>query len=153
MRLIKYLKEECILLDIEEKEKDSALLKLTNVLKEKGIIKNDREIYYKLVEREKLQSTGIGNEVAIPHCFSDEIKDLIIILARSKKGINFNSLDQKPTRLIFLLLGNKKNPGLHLKALARIARLIKETEIVEKLINCSTTTEMKNIFEEEEGKI
>ncbi|MFQ6083831.1 MAG: PTS sugar transporter subunit IIA [Candidatus Aminicenantia bacterium] len=153
MRLTKYLKANCILLDLEEEEKDSALLKLVNVLKEKGLIKNDKKIFSKLMEREKLQTTAVEKGVAIPHCLSNEIKDLIIIFARAKKGVNFKSVDKKSTRLIFLLLGNKDNPGLHLRALARLARLIKETKFVEKTIHCSSVQEMVRTFDEEEGKI
>ncbi|MCP2604802.1 PTS sugar transporter subunit IIA [Candidatus Aminicenantes bacterium AH-873-B07] len=153
MKLFKYLKKDCIFLDFENKEKDLALLKLTRFLKEKGLIRNEKDVYLKLMERERLQSTAIGKGVAIPHCFSDEIKDLIIIIVQSRKGINFNSPDKKPIRLIFLILGSKDNPSLHLKVLARIARLIKETEIIGRLIHCSNVEDIMRIFEEEEEKI
>jgi len=153
MKLFKYLNTDCILLDLKEKGKEQALLSIAKFLKERGLIKNDKDIYLKLMEREKIQSTAIGKGVAIPHCFSDEIEDLMIGIVLSKKGINFNSPDKKPIKVIFLILGNKENPGLHLKALARIARLIKETEITKKLIGCSNVQDIMKIFEEEEGKI
>jgi len=153
MKLSKYLNTDCILLDLKEKEKGQALSRIARFLKEKGLIKNYEDIYSKLMEREKIQSTAIGKGVAIPHCFSDEIKDLVIGIMLSKKGIDFNSPDKKPIKLIFLILGNKENPGLHLKALARIARLIKETEITKRLIGCSNIQDIMKIFEEEEGKI
>ncbi|MCP2519313.1 PTS sugar transporter subunit IIA [Candidatus Aminicenantes bacterium AC-708-M15] len=153
MKLSKYLLSDYILIGLEEQEKEKALLRIAGFLKNKGLIKNVEGIYSKLIEREKIQSTAIGNGVAIPHCFSEEIENLIIVIVISRRGIDFNSPDKKPIKLIFLILGNKKNPGLHLKALARIARLIKETEIIKKLIDCSNVQEVLRIFEEEEGKI
>ena len=153
MKLSKYLLSDYILIGLEEQEKEKALLGIAKFLKNKGLIKSIDDVYSKLIDREEIQSTAIGNGVAIPHCFSEEIGNLVIIIAISRGGIDFNSPDKKPVKIIFLILGNKENPGLHLKALARIARLIKETEIIKKLIDCSNAQEVLRIFEEEEGKI
>jgi PTS system nitrogen regulatory IIA component len=95
----------------------------------------------------------VGNGIAIPHCFTDEVPDLIIAVARAPGGLDFDSFDGKPTQVIFLLMGNRQEHGLHLKALARIARLIKSTAFIEKIIASTTVEDMVKAFEQEEAKI
>ena len=76
-----------------------------------------------------------------------------IVVARAPQGIAFDSFAGEPTRVIFLLMGNRQGHGLHLKALARIARLIKSTAFIEKIVASVTVEDMVRAFEEEETKI
>ena len=80
-----------------------------------------------LLEREQLGSTGIGDNMAIPHAKHKGIEEITTVFARSRKGIDFQSLDRKPVHFIFLLLAPPTSTGLHLKALAKIARLYSRT--------------------------
>jgi fructose-specific phosphotransferase system IIA component len=153
MKLRQFIREECFIPNLMEKNREDALRALVHSVAEKGLIRSEEEIYAKLMERELIQSTAVGSGIAIPHCFSDEIKDLIIVVARSPEGIAFGSFDGKPTQVIFLLMGNKNEHGLHLKALARIARLIKNTKFIEKIVASRKVEEMMKAFDEEEGKI
>ncbi len=153
MKLTQYIKPECFVPLLAEKTREEALRRMVRVLAEKGIVKNEDDIFAHLLERESIQSTAVGNGIAIPHCFSDQVADLVITVARAPQGIGFDSFDGAPTRVIFLLLGNRDGHGLHLKALARIARLIKSTAFIEKIIAADTVEAMVRAFEEEEMKI
>ncbi len=153
MKLTQYIKPECFVPALSETTREQALRRIVHLVAEKGFIKNEEEIFARLMERENIQSTAVGNGIAIPHCFSDEIADLLIAVARAPQGIAFDSFDGEPTRVIFLLMGNRQGHGLHLKALARIARLIKSTEFIEKIAASLTVQDMVRAFEEEETKI
>ena len=106
-----------------------------------------------LLERERIQSTAVGSGIAIPHCFTDEVADLVIVVARAPGGIAFDSFDGRPTHVVFLLMGNRQEHGLHLKALARIARLIKSTAFIDRVVAADSVEGMVRAFEEEEAKI
>ena len=91
-----------------------------------------------LVEREKSMSTGIGKGVAIPHCTTDKVNDIIIIMATCKNGIDFDSVDNLPVRIAILLLVPKNKLTQHIKTLANIAKLMNNDELREKLFNLKT---------------
>jgi PTS system nitrogen regulatory IIA component len=153
MKLTQYIKPECFIPVLAEKTREEALRRIVHLLAEKGLVRNEDDVYARLMERESIQSTAVGEGIAIPHCFTDEIADLLIVVARAPQGIAFDSFDGQPTRVIFLLLGNSEGRGLHLKALARIARLIKSTDFIGKIVASATVEDMVRAFEEEETKI
>jgi len=123
------------------------------VVAARGIIKDETAVLERLLERERIQSTAVGSGIAIPHCFTDEIADLVIVIARAPAGIAFDSFDGRPTHVVFLLMGNRQEHGLHLKALARIARLIKSTSFIDRIVSAGSVDEMVRVFGEEEAKI
>jgi PTS system nitrogen regulatory IIA component len=94
---------------------------------------NERVIVEILQQREKLGSTGIGQGVAIPHAKLPKLDKLTGIFARLDRAIEFDSLDRQPVDLIFLLLAPEGAGADHLKALARIARLLRDPEVAQKL--------------------
>ena len=153
IKLTRYIRPDCFLHDMAARTREEAIRDIIHEAAAKGLIKDETEVFGKLMERESIQTTAVGNGIAIPHCFIDEISDLVIIVARATEGLEFDSFDGKPTRVIFLLMGNRLEHSLHLKALARIARLIKSTEFVEKIISAATVQDMIRAFEEEEAKI
>lgn len=87
-----------------------------------------------LRERERLNSTAIGDGIAIPHGRVSRITEVVAGFARSAGGVEFDSVDRKPTHLFFVLLAPDDAAALHLKALARISRLLKDKEFRERLI-------------------
>jgi mannitol/fructose-specific phosphotransferase system IIA component (Ntr-type) len=153
MKLTHYIRPECFLPALQEGTREEALRTLVHAVAEKGHIKDEKDVYARLMERENIQSTAVGNGIAIPHCFIDEVPDLIIAVARAPGGLDFDSFDGKPTHVVFLLMGNRQEHSLHLKALARIARLIKSTAFIEKIIASTTVEGMVKAFEQEEAKI
>jgi len=153
MKLTQYIRPECFVPVLSEKKREDALRRMVHLVAEKGLVKSEEKVLASLLEREGIQSTAVGDGIAIPHCFTDEVADLLISVARAPDGVEFDSFDGKPTRVIFLLLGNREGHGLHLKALARIARLIKSTDCIDKIAASATTEDMVRAFEEEETKI
>ncbi len=153
MKLTQYIRPECFIVDLPEKTREDALRRIVHAVAEKGFIKDEKDVFSRLMERESIQSTAVGNGIASPHCFTDEVPDLIITVARSRGGLEFDSFDGKPTQVVFLLMGNRQEHSLHLKALARIARLIKSTSFVEKIVASSTVEDMVMAFTREEAKI
>src|SRR3954467_3293470 len=94
---------------------------------------NERLIFDTLMQREKLGSTGVGNGIAIPHGKLPKLEKLIGLFARLDRAIDFESLDGQPVDLIFLLLAPEGAGADHLKALARVARLLRDPETARKL--------------------
>jgi PTS system nitrogen regulatory IIA component len=94
---------------------------------------NERLIFETLMQREKLGSTGVGNGIAIPHGKLAKLEKLVGLFARLERAIDFEALDGQPVDLIFLLLAPETAGADHLKALARVARLLREGDVVAKL--------------------
>jgi PTS system nitrogen regulatory IIA component len=153
MKLRTYLRPDCFIHDLGVKTRDEALAEIVRVASGRGLVKDSATVLERLLERERIQSTAVGSGIAIPHCFTDEVADLAIVVARAPGGIAFDSFDGRPTRVVFLLMGNRQEYGLHLKALARIARLIKSTAFIERIVAADSVEEMVRAFEEEEAKI
>lgn len=106
-----------------------------------------------LWERERLGSTAIGDGIAIPHGKMPGLKGVIGAFARHGGGVNFDSLDGSPTHLFFLLVAPEDSVGQHLKALARVSRLLKDRGFRDKLIAASDRTELFRLIREEDEKL
>ena len=86
MKLTHYIRSECFIPDLAEKSREDALRRIIHAVAVRGLVKDEKVVFAKLMEWENIQSTAVGNGIAIPHCFTDEIPDLIIIVARSLGG-------------------------------------------------------------------
>jgi len=154
--LREYVKEGCIF-EFEETDKDKLLKGMAERLKDLGFIKDDsgvEDVYRKLVEREKLGSTGIIKYIAIPHCKTDAINtEMVILVGYSKKGIDFQSHDGKPVHIVFGVFTQKSNVTLHLAALAAISRLISKHSIFAKIDEFLSKEKLWEIIEECEYEI
>lgn len=153
MKICGYLKKDHIFLDLESGDKKDVLEDFIQKLKGRGVINDAQLILDKLLERETLCSTGLEKGIAVPHTLMDQVAEPLLALAVIKKGMTYESVDQMPTYVLLLILGNTNKPGAQLKILAHICRLVKETDIVEKIKKVESPDEICRIFEEEEGKI
>ncbi|MBN1960381.1 MAG: PTS sugar transporter subunit IIA [Deltaproteobacteria bacterium] len=109
-------------------------------------------VYNALIAREKLGSTGVGESVAIPHAKISGLSKLVAAFSRSRNGIAFDAIDGQPVRLIFVLLVPENSAGTHLKALARIARLLKNAGFRDRLMNLPDASAIYDAFLEEDTK-
>src|SRR5256885_17008255 len=100
---------------------------------------NERTIFEILLQREKLGSTGVGNGIAIPHGKLPKLSKLFGLFARLERPVDFQALDGEPVDLVFLLLAPEGAGADHLKALARIARLLRDGDVARKLRNSRDT--------------
>jgi len=152
--LTELLNINVISIDLRSKEKEGVLSELVDLLVRNGEIEeSDKEgIICKLKERESLGSTGIGKGVGIPHAKSPFVKKLVAAFGISKGGVSFKSLDGELTYIVFLMVAPSDSTGPHLKALAKVSRLLDDRFVRDKLKSATTPDEVLNIFKEEEQK-
>jgi fructose-specific phosphotransferase system IIA component len=153
MKICSFLKEDHIFLDLKPGDKRQVIEEFVAAIKKRDLISNDKLILDELLKRESLGSTGLEKGIAIPHALIDEVKEPFLALAVIKKGIDFEAVDQMPTYVFLLLLGNKNNPGAQLKILAHVCRLVKETNFVEQIVKIEDPADICFLLEEEEEKI
>ena len=152
MKIDEILKKESVIADLVGKNKLEVIKEMIECLKQNNIIKDDQALFATLMEREKLGSTGIGENVAIPHGKSDELTQIITVFARSLGGVNFESLDQKPVHFVCMVIAPVHSTGQHLKALARISRLFKNQVLREGILKAEDTNAIYSILLEEDSK-
>lgn len=110
------------------------------------------ELLRLLLERETMGSTGIGDGIAIPHCKSPLLDTPVLLFGRSDKGVDFSAVDGRPVHLFFLLVVPELAAGLHLKLLARLSRLLKESSVRGRLMTASTSEEIASIIAEQDRR-
>jgi len=147
-----FLDKKAIKLDLQSVEKEDALKELVDLLAETQEIGDKKGILKALIERESLGSTGIGQGIAIPHGKTDKVSELVAVLGISQKGVNFEALDGEPVYIFFLLVAPKDTAGPHLKALAQISRLLRDSYFCELLKRCKTVDEVYDFIRREEEK-
>jgi PTS system nitrogen regulatory IIA component len=150
MKIMDFLSQNEIIVDLKATDKKSAIAELVNVLEKTKKIKKTDEIINVVLEREKLGSTGIGQGVAIPHAKTDVLSEQMGVLGISHKGIEFNSLDGELVHIIFLLVGPAEVAGQHLKALSRISRLFKDKFLRQAIREAETTENVVKIIQQED---
>ena len=152
MKITEFLDKRGIKMDMQTSEKEDILKEMVDLLAEVKDIGDKKTILKALIDRENLGSTGIGQGIAIPHGKTDKVKDIVAVLGISKKGVNFDALDGEPVYLFFLLVAPKENPGPHLKALAQISRLLRDSFFCELIKRCQTPDEVYDLIRKEEEK-
>lgn len=146
IRLANLLKEKCVNLKVESKDKKGVIKELVDLIHGVRKLKNKNEFFKAMLERERIGSTGIGNGVAIPHVKSKLVDDFILIFARKEEGIDFGALDGENTYLFFALASPQENIGGHLKILSEISRLVKDKFIVECLKKAENKKDVLSII-------
>ncbi|MEJ2090714.1 MAG: PTS sugar transporter subunit IIA [Syntrophobacterales bacterium] len=134
MKIIDFLNQDCVIADMTATSKQAALEELAATLVPGPEGLELAKVVDVLMERERLGSTGIGDNVAIPHGKLDDLSALKLVFGRSLKGVDFESMDGKLTHLFFLLLAPINSAGLHLKALAKISRMLMNATFRENLM-------------------
>jgi len=125
MDITDLIKKEFIIEELKSKTKKEVLLELSEVFLQGDFTVNCDAMVEVLLDREKLGSTGIGDGIAIPHGKLPGLENLIVSFGRTVEGIDFDSLDGKPVHIFFLLMAPENSAGQHLKALAKISRMLK----------------------------
>ncbi len=152
MKITEFLNKNAIKIGLQSTEKEDSLKELVDVLAGVVDVGDKKAIVKSLIERENLGSTGIGQGIAIPHGKTDKVKELISVLAISKKGVNFEALDGEPVYIFFLLVAPKDAAGPHLKALAQISRMLRDTYFCDLLRRCETNEQVYDLIRKEENR-
>lgn len=136
MSLFENLKKNNILVKSVSKNRWEIIEEMVDVaVRNKEISSDDSElIKNSLIEREKSMSTGIGNGVAIPHCSTSKVTNIVTVMALIPKGINFDSIDNEPVKIVILLIVPKDKLTQHIKTLANIAKMMSDSELREKIL-------------------
>ena len=153
MKLEEIIEEEDIIPELKAKDKIGVLEELSEVIcKHEPLLKKERLVKI-LLEREKLGTTGIGEGIAIPHGKVDVIKRPYIAFGRSKQGVDFEAIDNKPVYLFFLLIAPENSSTLHLHILARIAKLLKNNKLRKRLMEAKSRQEIYRTIIEADKEI
>ncbi len=133
------IKEENIILELKAKDKKGVLEELAGVIARQEPSVDKEALVRVLLEREQLGTTGIGDGVAIPHGKLNGIEHPVISFGRSRKGLDFESMDGQPTFIFFLLVAPDNSSGVHLQVLAKIAKMLKSRPFRDKLMEADST--------------
>jgi PTS system fructose-specific IIC component len=131
-----------IVLDVQNTEKIAVIKELAQILIDKNIISNTEEFFSAILRRENLESTGIGQGVAIPHARTSAVKNIAIVFGRSKTGVDFSSLDGQPSNLIFLIAAPEDKKTEYIMTLAKLSKLLRKNDARNNLLNAQTQEEV-----------
>lgn len=152
MKVTDFLHPEDVIPELSASSKDEALAELAGRLAQSQDGLDRGELLRVLQEREKLGSTGIGDGIAIPHGKLKQAKRLLMVFGRSRRGIDFESLDGRPVHLFFLLVAPEDAVGIHLKVLARISRLLKDAAVRRRLLEAPDASSIYAIIQEQDSR-
>lgn len=152
MKILDILNEASIVADLRGRTKIDVLNELAGVVAANHAGISQARLVDVLLEREKLGSTAIGEGIAIPHGKLPNLEGVIAAFGRSREGIDFASLDGGPTHLFFLLVAPEDSSGAHLKALARVSRLLRNKEFRDRLLEAPDREALFAAIREEDGK-
>ncbi|MBW2273608.1 MAG: PTS sugar transporter subunit IIA [Deltaproteobacteria bacterium] len=152
MKIMDVLVKDAVILDLASGTKEEVLREMSLALsKAEPAVDSDRLLQV-LIEREALQSTGIGEGVAIPHGKMPGLDRLMASFARSRPGVDFASIDGQATKLFFLLVVPEHSGGQHLKALARISRFFRDAAFRQRLEEVDSLDDVFRAIDEEDAK-
>jgi PTS system nitrogen regulatory IIA component len=146
MKLSELINEENVIPDLKSKDKKGVLEELVDALLSQEPAFDKNALVRVLLERERLGSTGIGDGVAIPHGKFSGVGRPSISFGRSRKGLDFESMDGEPTHLFFLLVAPENSASIHLKALAKIAKILKNSAFRKELMEAPGRREIYQLI-------
>jgi len=152
MKIEDILSGELVLPDLAGRSKPEVLVELADAVTRHHAELDKVRLVSALEDRERLNSTALGDGVAIPHGKLPGIRRVFAAFARSRDGVDFQSIDGKPTHLFFLLVAPEDSAGAHLKALARISRLLKDAGFRERLLAAPDAATLWTVIREEDAR-
>ncbi|MBW6486814.1 MAG: PTS sugar transporter subunit IIA [Syntrophobacterales bacterium] len=152
MKITEMLKREFVLEELKGTNKEEVLAELSGVFKKVGLVMDPGEMLKILLARESLGSTGIGDGVAIPHGKMAGLKEMVVSFGRSREGIDFEAMDHSPVHLFFLLMAPENSAGLHLKVLAKISRMLKDSAFRKRLMEAKLHDDLFAVISEKDDE-
>ena len=153
MKLYNNLKTELIKTDLHATTLEDLLTEMIHHLKMRDLVSNEKEIVNKLLERERLGSTSIGNSSAVPHTKLKDLKGPIIFIGVSRQGIQYNEKDNDTVHFVILILSPNESPIVHLQILAAAASLIKKSpQLIKDAKSCESPQELLDVIRQYEMK-
>ena len=150
MRISEILNSTLVKTDLVSQDKYEAIEELISLLSRNGLIEDRQAASEAIREREEMMSTGIVPYVALPHGKIAGVHDVVLALGISKKGVDYDALDGKPVKIIFLVLSEEGNPGPHLRLLAEISRLISDEAFIDSLMDAPSPERVMQLIASQE---
>ena len=151
MKITDILNEKVIVTKLPGSTKTDILNAMIDLAATSERVNDKEKMRSAILEREKIMSTGVGSGFAIPHGKTDAVQDIVAAFAITEQPIDYQSLDDQPVRIVFLLVGKDNSVGPHIKLLSRISRLMNKEEFRKKLIDAESPSEILQIFKQEES--
>lgn len=152
MRISELLTPELITTELPVADKNLVIDAMLKLIENDPRVTDFQKVRQSVFDREKVMSTGVGKNFAIPHGKTDSITDLIIAFGKSDEPINYSSLDGQPVYLVLLMVGKENNVSFNIKILSRVSRMMSNDQFREKLRLATSTDEIRSVFAEEEAK-
>jgi len=152
MTLTKILRQDCVKVPLEGKDKNTVITELLDLLSANGLLIDRDNALQAVMERERTRSTGIGAGIAIPHGKCKAVKDLVMAIGITTEPIEFESIDTKPVSIVILLLSPLDQTGPHIQALARISRLMLDEQFKEALQKCESARQLYELLSSKENE-
>jgi mannitol/fructose-specific phosphotransferase system IIA component (Ntr-type) len=151
MKISDILEEKLVVTGLSGTTKDEIINAMIDVVSHSPKVLDKEKVRAAIFEREKIMSTGVGNGFAIPHGKTDAVADIVAAFGITAQPIDYQSLDEKPIRLVFLLVGKDNLVGPHIKLLSRISRLMNKEIFRNKLLETTTPQGIIETFKQEEA--
>ena len=153
MNISTYLKKDLIFLDIELTNKSYILHFIADACHKAGLVPDAAGLYEKLEQREKTMSTGIGDGIGLPHAASDQVMEPRILIIRPGVPVDFEALDHAPVTVIIALIIPEHQRMLHVRMLAAVSRLCKDSQFMESIKSAENPEKLLNDIKEIEAKM
>ena len=151
MKISDLLTENLVVTNLEGDSKDDIINAMVDVVATSSKVLDKEKVREAVFEREQIMSTGVGDGFAIPHGKTDAVSDIVAAFAITAQPIDYESLDEKPVRLVFLLVSKANMVGPHIKLLSRISRLMNKVEFRGKLLDLKSPKDIIEMFRQEEA--
>ncbi len=151
MKISDILTEDMVIAELQGESKEQIIGAMIDLISGSQKVIDKQKVREAIFERERIMSTGVGNGFAIPHGKTDAVSDIVAAFAITAQPIDYQALDEKPVRLVFLLVGKDNMIGPHIKLLSRISRLMNKEEFRKRLLNLKTSKEIIDMFKQEEA--
>jgi fructose-specific phosphotransferase system IIA component len=150
MKVTDILKKEFIISELRGKQKEEVINELINLFDIDNRVNDIEKVRNAVLEREKIMSTGVGKGFAIPHGKTNAVSGILAAFGKTNQPFEYQSLDNKPVNLVFLLVGKDNLVSTHIKLLSRISRMMNKDEFRERLLKSNSSEEILEIFKKEE---
>lgn len=151
MKIIDILNEHVVRTSLPGTTKTEIINSMIDLAGTQDRVLDKEKLREAIFEREKIMSTGVGSGFAIPHGKTDAVSDIVAAFAVTAQPIDYQSLDDQPVRIVFLLVGRDNMVGPHIKLLSRISRLMNKEDFRNRLLEAKNPAEILEIFRQEEA--
>jgi len=148
IKLSDFLTERTIRTGLVGKKKKEVIAELVGCLAEAGLVTDEKGLLKAVLAREKIQSTGLGGGVAIPHARAGNIQRIAMAIGRYEEGVDFSALDRKPVHLVFLVAAPAKAARPYIQTVAKVARLLKTPPYKNRMLKAAGNAEIARMIEE-----